>query len=415
MNNRYCFLLLKKFKTMQYPIKNFFLFCLILSIFSCETKDYVLLEIADSTISKLQKQFAPDKRTAWFQVEAKTDDYKTVILRGETTISEAKDSLLANLQNQKIPFIDSITVLPATDLENNHFGVVRLSVANIRSKPKHSAELATQALLGEQLRVWKKEGDWYFIQTPNNYFGWLDKGGFTLMDKTEFENWQKADKVIMRIQYTNSYVVPDMNDKRYVSDLVIGNILLDLGRDGNWAKVGYPDGREGYVPVRFRTKLNDWLEVMQPDTNNIVNTAKSMMGNPYLWGGTSVKGMDCSGFTKTVYFLNGIQLERDASLQVKTGIEIETDTTTWKNLQKGDLLFFGRKATPEKKERIWHVAIWMGGGKIIHAAELVKIESLIRDEPDFAEDRLKTFVRAKRIVNSVGKNGILAVKDSEYY
>ena len=401
---------------MKMKIKIFIsIIVLALCIVSCETNDYVLIEIADTTISEIQQKYAPDKRTAWFQVEAKTDDWKTIILKGETTIPDAKDSLLAAFAKQEIPFVDKILVLPVDSLDGKHFGVVRLSVANLRSKPKHSAELATQALLGEQLRVWKEDNGWFFVQTPNNYFGWLDGGGFTLFDENELNNWRNSDKVIIRVPYTIAQEIPDANDDRVVSDLVNGNILLNLGSKGNWAKVGFPDGRMGYVPVRFRSKFHDWLDLAKADTAGIINTAKSMMGNPYLWGGTSVKGMDCSGFTKTVYFLNGIQLERDASLQVKTGIEIETDTTTWKNLQKGDLLFFGRKGTPDQKEKIWHVAIWMGNGEIIHATEMVKVESLIRGTENFAEDRLQTFVRAKRIIGSEGKNGILAIKVSEYY
>jgi cell wall-associated NlpC family hydrolase len=117
--------------------------------------------------------------------------------------------------------------------------------------------------------------------------------------------------------------------------------------------------------------------------------------------------MDCSGFTKTVFYLNGVQLARDASQQVHTGKEVETDKNL-KNLLPGDLLFFGRKATKDKKERINHVGIYMGEGRFIHSSgdAGVKIENLIPDKPRYNEKRLKSFVRAKRMTTSLGENGV---------
>ena len=111
--------------------------------------------------------------------------------------------------------------------------------------------------------------------------------------------------------------------------------------------------------------------------------------------------MDCSGFTKTVYYLNGLMLPRDASQQVHVGIEVETDPSL-KNLQPGDFLFFGRKATSSAKEKITHVAIYLGDGKMIHSSERVRIQSLKRGDEDFAENRLNTLVRAKRLLENIG-------------
>ncbi|GAB3818074.1 hypothetical protein GCM10028895_14900 [Pontibacter rugosus] len=104
-------------------------------------------------IDAVRQQFAPDKRTALFRVEQKGE-----VLSGETNMPEAKKQLLERLKAQSLTFVDSIQVLPQADLEGQHFGVIAISVANLRSEPKHPAELATQATMGTPVQVYKKKG-----------------------------------------------------------------------------------------------------------------------------------------------------------------------------------------------------------------------------------------------------------------
>lgn len=388
----------------------FFLFFLLFTIVSCT--DNKQIELAETAAADVKSQFVPDRRVDIFDTEIKNTKAGLVI-KGETNIPAAKELLLQKIAEINPQFIDSIQILPAADLGAETYGVVRLSVCNIRSKPKHSAELATQSTLGSSLRIYKKEGDWYYVQTPDDYLGWLDKDGFTRMDKTAYDAWMQEEKVIVTTDIAKAKATADLESET-VSDLLPGNILAKKGVEGDFEKVAFPDGREAFIPRRFRADLNAWLENTKPDTSRIFQTAKRMMGSPYLWGGTSSKGMDCSGYTKQIFFENGILLPRDASQQVRVGEEVKTDTTLV-NLLPGDLLFFGRKATAEKKERIWHVAIYLGDGKIIHSAGNVKIQSLRRGDEDFAEDRLETFVRAKRILGSEGKNDVKWLKETDFY
>jgi 3-isopropylmalate/(R)-2-methylmalate dehydratase small subunit len=104
--------------------------------------------------------------------------------------------------------------------------------------------------------------------------------------------------------------------------------------------VELPDGRRGFVKRENLMDLNEFLEYGPPDGYDIVQTAGEFMGTPYLWGGTSAKGFDCSGFTQTVFRLNRILLPRDANQQVNVGNEVNPGEN-YKNVKPGDIIAAG--------------------------------------------------------------------------
>lgn len=364
-------------------------------------------------IEQVKQAYAPDKRVAVWAITPVNKGGKW-ILRGETNLPEAQAALRGKLDSAGISVIDSILLLPAAALQNKTYGLVNLSVANIRSEPRHSAELATQSTLGTPLRVYKAEGDWFYVQTPDGYLGWLDAGGFVQLSREELQAWQEGARVVFLDDYGLAWNAPS-STATPVSDLLAGNILLQNAAPiAGWVAVTFPDGRTGFVPEGAIMSLSDWLTSRQPTAENILRSAQELMGRPYLWGGTSAKAMDCSGFTKTVFYLNGLLLPRDASQQVHVGAAID-EAVSIDQLQPGDLLFFGRAATTETPEKITHVAIYQGSSKIIHATGRVQVQSLNPEDPDFAPDRLATFIRAKRILATPGQNGVPWLKDVTAY
>ncbi|MEM1326968.1 MAG: C40 family peptidase [Bacteroidota bacterium] len=379
---------------------------LALLLFACSESTQMVEEVID----EVRTQYIPDKRIALFEIEAESKA-GAVQLNGVTNQPDAYEDLRRRLESVGIGYVDSIRVLPDEIVGEESFAVVKLSVANIRSQPKHSSELSTQATLGTPLKVYDRRENWYRIQTPDGYLGWLDAGGLELMNKARFNIWKEQDKVIYTKDFGFVYAMD--STQNVVTDLVAGNILGLQETAGDTIKVMLPDGRKGMVNINEVRTYEGWLQ-QQPESDAILAAAYRHLGRPYLWGGTSGKGMDCSGFTKTVFFENGLLLPRDASQQVHVGIDLRYDTT-WQNLLPGDFLFFGRKATPELKERITHVAIYAGEGKIIHASGRVMVESLNRTDDDFTQKRFDTFVRAKRMLQSVGENGVIPVRELEVY
>lgn len=372
------------------------------------------METVENLIERVKEEYAPDSRTARFMVEIREESEKYLI-DGETNLPQAKNALIEKLKANNIKFEEEIEVLPEKELGNKIYGVINLSAANIRSKPSHSAELTTQAVLGTPIKVLKKESYWYLIQTPDKYIAWVDSEGFHLMTKEEYEQWIDSGKVIYLRDYGFSYSQPDEESIR-VSDLIAGNLLKFEGKaDNGFIEVSYPDGREAFVEDKFTADFEEWKKLNQETGEKIVETAKKYMGIPYLWGGTSTKGFDCSGYTKTVYRLNGILLPRDASQQVRTGELVTEDTIDFEKLKPGDLLFFGRKGTEKQKERITHVGIYIGDTEFIHASGKVKINSLDKSRPNFNQYRYDSFIRAKRILSSVDENGINTFYTNEFY
>ena len=361
----------------------------------------------EEAIREVKDQYAPDKRVAIFAVEAHPQG-ATVTLTGQTDNFRAKQALLQSLEDRNISFVDSINTLPDTSLGKDTLGVVTISVANIRSQPKHSGELATQATMGMPLRLLKKEGDWHLVQTPDKYISWI-QGSFVPMDTAAYAAWQATDKLIFTAPYGFAYQDEAFADP--VSDLVMGNVMALEGenRVAYWVK--FPDGREGYVPKDEASPFNEWVASAEATEETVVNSAMQLMGVPYLWGGTSAKGVDCSGYTKTIYFMNGHVLPRDASQQVHAGEPVD-ENKNFDQLRPGDLLFFGRAATDSTRERVTHVGMWIGNDEFIHAPGLeahVRVSSIDPQADNYDEFNLNRYLRTQRMINS--QKDIIALRD----
>jgi gamma-D-glutamyl-L-lysine dipeptidyl-peptidase len=351
-------------------------------------------------LDSLKAHYAPDHRVAVFDVSC-AQQGSVGIARGDVDNPKAKDDALAAVRKALGgEVIDSIRVLPDPQLGDKLFGIVAVSVGNVRSNPRHSAELATQAMMGTVAKLLKKQGGWYFVQLPDKYLGWLEDAAMKVTNAAGVESWKAAPKVIVTNYFAIIREQPTATALP-VRDAVAGALMKQLRVSGQWAAVELPDGRAGYIEKSNVDEYGRWKNTRKLTAENIEKTAKMFLGVPYLWGGTSPKGMDCSGFTKTVYRLNGLELSRDADQQAEGGDDVKAGQS-FENLKKGDLLFFGRKGTQEKPEHITHVGIYLEKLEFINTpgGSWVKFNSFDPSASNYSDYMRRNFVRARRYIGT---------------
>jgi cell wall-associated NlpC family hydrolase len=376
-----------------------------------------------SILRDVEKVYAPDKRTALFAVTtvADTKNNAFIKLKGETNVPAAKQELMRRLKDAAIANVtDEIDVLPAAVLGDKNLAIVNLAVCNLRSRGADAAELASQGLLGYPVKVLKKsDNGWFLVQTPDEYIAWVDRDALHITNEAGVKAWTSAKKVFVTTELAFTTVAPDRAAAR-VTDVTKGNVLKLLDKTATgFFHVEYPDGQTAYLPPECGVEWDVWaknVKTFATEPDAVIATARLCMGIPYLWGGTSVKGMDCSGFTRTVFTQHGLVLPRDASQQAFVGdsvsiMGVAATPQSFADLKTGDLLFFGRKATDSTREAVTHVGLYIGGGEYIHESGRVRLNSLDRSAKHFNEGRLATLLRARRILNASNKAGIKTVEE----
>ncbi|MEI6274947.1 MAG: C40 family peptidase [Prolixibacteraceae bacterium] len=376
---------------------------------ACHSSVYQLKE-AEKISKNVASQYIPDSREDIYRINF-VDWGSSLVASGETTSPEAKQALLSQLKSSSIQVTDSITILPDQTPGAKNWALVNISVCNIRSNPANSAEMATQAIMGTPVRILKKSGGWFLIQTPDRYIGWVDDEALLVTDSTGMVNWRSGKRIIY-LPLSGTGFNPET--KEAVTDLVAGSIL----KLGETSKLGciaeMPDGRRIELSSTDITDFDTWRKNTNPSAESLAACAKSLMGRPYLWGGTSSKGVDCSGFVKTVYFLNGIILARDASLQFRHGLMTEP-ISGYTSLKPGDLVFFGKKANGDKPAKATHVGMYLGNGAYINSSGYVRTDSFDPAQKNYSKVRADNWLGGRTIMGSEGNKGIVRVKDHPWY
>lgn len=299
-----------------------------------------------------------------------------------------------------ISILLAITTIAAFGQEKR-MAVVEFSTSYLRQKPDYESPLETQELMGTVVEIVGEQSYWREVLTPQPYRAWCTDQGLVEMSEEELNAYIEAPKVMFMGLYGHIYKEPSFKATA-ICDLVGGDIMRLAGAEtgkgkaaiklrGRWTKVILPSGRTGYVPTSELKVHDGFISIAQGESSAdsisdetmeaIIAEAEKLIGVPYLWGGMSAKGTDCSGLVRISCIMNGILLPRNASQQIRCGDRVELD-----DLQRGDLVFFGTSATDEKPMRVTHVGIYLGNNRIIHSSHRVRINSLIPGDPDYYEN-----------------------------
>jgi len=381
---------------------------IIIILSSCRSSNEKKLQ---TEIDQVAAQWVPDHRVGICNIKLKSGTNGALILTGETTNPDAKNAIIKTLHNKSKILIDSVLLLPDTTKNREFMGLVTMSVINLRKKPDHTSELVSQARLGTPVLILKVINSWIQIQTPDNYISWTEETSVKRLNRTEMTTWKKSSKVIY-IETTGWLHDTSSDNQGVVGDLVAGSIMEKTGELKGITSVILPDGRKGLVENKTIEDFDNWKCTINCSEENICNVARTFLGVPYLWGGSSIKGVDCSGFVQSVFFMNGLILARDASLQALHGTPVDI-TDGYSRLRKGDLLFFGSKEN--KTLHVTHVAIYLGNSEYINASGRVMINSLDSTQVSFNRRRTSSLLEAKRISGVVNDMGIVPVIKHPWY
>lgn len=252
--------------------------------------------------------------------------------------------------------------------------IVNVSVANIYRSDSYRSEMISQALLWERVEVITGGKDFSQIRMEDGYEGWISN--YQITDAKE--NPANIQTVIRPV-----VTILDTPNGKPVRDAVMGCKIPALQSFDGQLTVLLPDGKKGY------SDAGNFGSFPEPTRENSVLLAKQFLGIPYVWGGRSAKGFDCSGFTQSIYKWMGKQIARDAWMQHR---DLRFVSSNPEDAAAGDLYFFA-----ENGSKITHVGLAMGNGKIIHARGMVRINSLIPEQNGFDEQLRNSFVSVQTI------------------
>ncbi len=228
------------------------------------------------------------------------------------------------------------------------------AILAVRAEDNYCSEMTTQMLFGEYCRIIEEKNSFYFVENLlDKHTGWVAQNGLTKLSKEDLLNLQSQPEIRVSTPMAEVFNLTNKTILR----LPLGSLIPNYNADSSSFEI-----------ADLRLQIHPSFISYLPGANKdgIVPTALALQNTPYLNGGKTIFGMDCSGLAQVVFSINGYTLPRFSAQQAASGETIETTDQA----VAGDLFFYTKKDVPS------HTAIYLGNGKIIHAAECVKAEDV---------------------------------------
>jgi gamma-D-glutamyl-L-lysine dipeptidyl-peptidase len=319
------------------------------------------MDTVERAIDDIRRKWVPDDRLGVFQVSIEPRR-----LSGMTSSRSAQEALRRFAVGAGL--VEEVRLLPDATVGTDAAAVVTAALAPLLGDATVSAPRVSDALHGECLEILERRDEWLRVRTQDEYVAWLHAGYVATGPAEWARDW--GERATARSVGAEITVAGERRRLPTGARLALG------GGGSRDETVELADGRTGRVSggqVRQAAELRAEARMIAlPEL-----AQKWYAGAPYLWGGRSEWGIDCSGLTQAVYGARGIQLLRDSDLQFGQGQDV-APTPDGSGYEAGDLLFFADRG------RVSHVALWAGAGRIVHAALSrggVATDHLLGDEP----------------------------------
>ena len=254
--------------------------------------------------------------------------------------------------------------------------VISTAVASIHREPRFSSEIVTQALMWEIVEILEEEKLWFHIRQKDGYEGWIYI--FYIIEYPQsFPNWITLTDRFIPVSFSKD----ESSERRILS---FGTKVPVIDKNTQFITIALPGQISGKIPAQNTCPENSRA--------HLVHLAQSLLGTPYIWGGKSAFGFDCSGFVQLILSAMGISIARNTGMQIKTTWLTEISVADSK---PGDLIYFAENG------KINHVAFSLGEGKIIHCSGEVKRESINEGDEGFNQYLSQSIINTYSIADKV--------------
>jgi hypothetical protein len=265
---------------------------------------------------------------------------------------------------------------------------VSLAALDVRRRPDHRGELGSQLLMGEVVRIGSssRNGLWFRVENEaDGYRGWVRSWGLIRVPAVRAARWRS--RATARVVRSYVEATEAQRGGGLVTPLFLNSRLIPAGSQSGRRRLELPDGRRAWVPTGS-------VVVGPVPGPGLLGRVRGLLGVPYLWGGRTALGLDCSGFTQQVLAEQGFRLPRDAWQQYRGTRALPNGEPA----RQGDLYFFAARG-----ERPSHVGVALGGGYYAHARGRVMISSLLPGNPLCDKALLRQLVAVHRPVTWPGR------------